>query len=534
MRAPLLLLGLAAVLSLAGCTRRESPAEEGRRTHTLHIGNYAEPRDLDPHVVVAYSDYNILIALFEGLTVIDEATSEARPGIAESWDISPDGLTYVFHLRNALWSDGAPVTAEDFAFSIQRILTPKLASEYSYMLYPLKGAEEFNLGKTTDFSTVGVQVIDPKTLKLTLGRPTPYFLTLLGHQAWYPVQKAAVLKHGDPFIRSNGWTKPGEFVGNGAFVPESWIQDQRLVVKKNPKYWNAAANRLERVVFYPIASPQVEEVNFRSGLLHITYEVLPDRIDAYRREHPEQVRVDPSLETLFIRFNVTKPVLNDKRVRQALARAIDRETIASAVLRHSKFPANSLIPPNTAGYNSPYKIPSDFAAARRLLAEAGYPDGRGFPRFEIQMNTDPANMLIFEAVQQMWRKELGIEVSLAQLENRVYLDNQHSLAYEINRSRWVADYNDPSTFTDLFLSNSGNNDTGWKNADYDRLVDAASREPDRAKRFELLGRAETLLLDEAVIAPIYFGTRTFLIRPEVKGWVPSLLGIHRYQTVWLE
>lgn len=534
MRVLLVSLLIGSLVGLGACAKRHTPAEEGRKTQTLHIGNYAEPRDLDPHVAVAYSDYNILIGLFEGLTVLDEATSEPRPGIAESWDVSPDGLTYVFHLRQALWSDGTPVTAEDFAFSIERILTPRLASEYSYMLYALKGAEDFNLGRSKDFSTVGVQVLDPHTLRLTLAKPTPYFLSLLGHQSWFPVQKATVLRHGDPFQRSTGWTKLSEFVGNGAFIPESWVQDQRLVLRKNPRYWNAAANRLERVVFYPIASPQVEEANFRSGLLHITYEVMPDRIDAYRREHPEQVRVDPALENLFIRFNVTKPVLNDKRVRQALARAIDREAIASAVLRHSKFPANSLVPPNTAGYNSPSKIPTDFAAARKLLAEAGYPDGRGFPRFEIQMNTDPANMLIFEAVQQMWRKELGIEVNLAQLENRVYLDNQHSLAFEINRSRWVADYNDPSTFTDLFLSNSGNNDTGWKNPEYDRLVDEASREPDRAKRFELLGRAETLLLDEAPIAPIYFGTRTFLIRPEVKGWVPSLLGIHRYQTVWLE
>lgn len=537
MRLRLLALATASFLAgFAGCAKHEAhPESSATKLATLRIGNNAEPRDLDPHIVVAYTDYNILIALFEGLTVIDEATSLPLPGMAEKWDISPDGKVYTFHLRtDALWSNGDPVTADDFAFSIQRILEPKLASEYSYMLFAVAGAEDYNLGKLTDFSKVGVQVLDTHTLRLTLAKPTPYFLTITAHQSWFPVNKAVVTKFGDPFRRSTGWTRVGSFVGNGPFLLEEWTPDQRIVVKKNPKYWGAASNRLDRVEFYPIASPQVEESNFRTGKMDITYDVLSDRIDTYRRDHPDEIRIDPFLESFFLRFNVTKPPLNDKRVRQALARAIDREAITSSVLRNSKFPSYALTPPKTAGYTPTGKTPTDYDAARRLLAEAGFPDGKGFPKLEVEMNSDPANLAILEAIQQMWHKELNIEVSLAQIEYRVYIDNQTRLSYQISRSRWVGDYNDPSTFTDLFTSNSGNNNTGWKNPEYDKLLDLASNEQEPTKRFALLDKAETLLLEEAPIAPVYYGTRTFLINPHVKGWVPSLLGIHRYQTVWLE
>ena len=246
------------------------------------------------------------------------------------------------------------------------------------------------------------------------------------------------------------------------------------------------------------------------------------------------LRVDPLSDSFFLRFNVTRPPLNDKRVRQALARAIDREAIVRDVLYGSRQPAYALTPPDTGGYTPAARIPTDLAAARRLLAEAGYPGGRNFPHLAIQMNTDAINAKIFEAVQEMWRRELGIGVTLVNQDFRVWLDNQRTLSYQISRSRWVGDYNDPSTYLDLFKSGSGNNQTGWANAEYDRLNDQADRTLDPARRFDLLQRAEALLLDEAPIAPIYYGTRTYLIRPYVRGWVPSLLGIHRYQGVWLE
>jgi oligopeptide transport system substrate-binding protein len=522
----------AVLLSLGGCLKHETPVEAARRTHTLLIGNGAEPADLDPHIAVSYNDYNILVSLFEGLTVIDEATSKPLPGAAKNWDISPDGLTYTFHLRpEGVWSNGDPVTAQDFVFSIERILSPKLGSEYAYMLDVLTGAEAYTAGKLTDFSQVGAKALDAHTLQLTLARPTPYLLSLTAHQAWFPVHPASVLKAGEAHARGTGWTKPGVLICNGPFVLTEWKPDQHILVTKNPNYHGAAQNQIEAVKFFPVADPGVDERNFRAGQVHITYDVLPDRIDAWRREAPDKLRVDPFLETFYVRFNCTRPPFTDARVRRALGMAIDRNAIAGPVMRGSRTPAGSIVPPNTAGYTSDASMPTDFEAARRLLAEAGFPGGKGFPKFEVKMNSDPVNTKVFEAIQQMWRRELGVECSLSNQDFRVYLTTMQSLDFDVLRSRWVGDFNDPATFTDLFTSTSGNNNTGWKNAGYDRLIATAARELDTAKRFELLRQAEAIVIAEAPVAPVFYGTRTYLISPEVHGWVPALLGVHRYQTL---
>jgi oligopeptide transport system substrate-binding protein len=531
---PLVWLALAGLV-LTGCSRRQTPVDLGRQTQTLHLGNGAEPRDLDPHIVIAYTDYNVLIALFEGLTVLDEATSKPLPGMAERWDISSDGLVYTFHLRpQAKWSNGDPVTADDFAFSFERILSPELASEYAYMLYPIKGAEAYNAGKVKDFSEVGVKVIDPQTLQLTLASPTPYLLSLAAHQSWFPVNKATVLKFGKAHERGTHWTRPGNFVGNGPYLLDAWVQDERIVVKKSPTYWNTANTRLNSVIFYPVGDASVDERNFRTGQEHVTYSIPINRVATYRQQSPSPLRVEALLETNYLRFNVTKPPFDNVLVRQALARAIDRRALVSSVLQDTRLPAYALVPPNTAGYNSTAKIDVDFARARQLLADAGYPGGRGFPKVEIQFSPPVVDPKVMEAIQEMWRRELGIDVALALLEYRVHIDNQHVLSYQISASRWVGDYNDPATFTDLMTSTSGNNDTGWKNPAYDTLIETAGNQMDTAKRFEALQKAEALMLDQAPIVPIFFGTRTYLIDSHVKGWVPSLLGIHRYQTIWLE
>lgn len=435
---------------------------------------------------------------------------------------------------DARWSNADPVTADDFVFSFRRILSPGLASEYSSLLYPIKGAEGFNAGRVSDFAQVGVRALDPRTLQLTLERPCPYLPALAAHQAWFPVHRGTIERYGRIDQRGSTWTRPEHWVGNGAFLLKEWSPNSRIVVVKNPRYWDAARNRLNAVVFFPNESIATDESNFRAGQLHVTWDLLPDRIEHYRKAAPEVLRIDPLSDSFFLRFNVTRPPLNDKRVRQALSRAIDREAIARDVLDGSRQPAYALTPPDTAGYTPAARVPADFESARRLLAAAGYPGGRNFPKVEIQMNTDAINAKILEAVQNMWRRELGIEVSLANQDFRVYLDNQRTLSYQVSRSRWVADYNDPSDYLELFRSGGGNNQTGWKSPEYDLLLDQAGRTLDPGRRYAVLQRAEALLLDEAPIAPLFFGARTFLIEPQVRGWVPSLLGIHRYQYIWLE
>lgn len=502
----------------------------------LRIGNGAEPQDLDPQTMSAYTDQNIAIALFEGLVAIDEATSQPVPAVAESWTTSPDGLTWTFRLRaDARWSNGDPVTAQDFVTSFQRILSPALGAEYAYMLYPVKNAEAYNTGKlaVADFTQVGLAAPDARTLVITLAAPVPHLLSIAAQPMWFPVHPATILRFGKLDQRGTAWTRPGNIVGNGAFTLKTWEPNKQIVVEKNPLYWDAAANRLDAVVFFPNDDIATDERNFRAGQVDITYDIMPEKIPAYRKNNPAALRIDPLLETFFLRFNTRHPPLDNAKVRSALARAINRDAIAR-ILHGSRTPARCYTPPNTGGYTCATAIPDDFAAARRLLAEAGYPGGKGFPTLDIQMNNDGVNRTVLEAIQEMWRRELGITVTITNKEYRVYLDAQRAIDYEISRSRWVGDFNDPITFLDMFVTNGGQNQTHWSNAEYDRLIAEAARTPGQPQRFELYQRAEKILLDEAPIAPVFFGTRSYLISPRVKNWVPSLLGIHRYQKVRVE
>ncbi|HTT57799.1 MAG TPA: peptide ABC transporter substrate-binding protein [Opitutaceae bacterium] len=517
-----------------GCARRVTPVEAGIRDQTLYLGNGSEPRDLDPHVVVSYNDFNIVLALFEGLTNIDERTSRPVPGVAERWETSADGLTWTFHLRpDARWSNGDPLTARDFVFGVHRVLSPRLASEYAYVLYPLKNAEAFNAGRLTDFSQVGVRAVDDRTLEFTLVRPAPFLAAAASLPAWFPVHRASLERLGRFDDRAVPWTRPEHMVCNGPFRLEEWSPNNRVVVVRNPDYWDAGHVRLNRIVFYPIENANSQEAAFRSGQLHLTSDVPLTKIDAYRREDPAELRIDPFLDTAFLRFNVRRAPFTDPRVRQALARALDRAALVRDVLRGGQRPAHCLTPPDTAGYTARAAIPDDFAAARRLLAEAGYPGGRGFPRVEIQFATLELNQRLLEAVQQMWRRELGIEVTLANKEQRVWLNDERQLNYDISYAHWIGDYVDPSTYLELFTGDGGNNSTGWADPEYDRLVRAAGAELDPARRDELYQQAEALLLRAAPIAPVFFGTRIYLCHPEVKNWYPSLLGVHQYKNVYL-
>ncbi|MGH7995718.1 MAG: peptide ABC transporter substrate-binding protein, partial [Opitutaceae bacterium] len=332
-RIPLSLVALLGfTLTISGCHRRETAAVAGIATQTLLMGNGAEPADLDPDVVTAWPDSDIDYALFEGLTWIDEKTARPIPAAAESWEVSPDGLVYTFHLRpNGRWSNGDPVTAQDFVFSFRRILTPSFAAAYSYMLWPIKNARAYNLGKIVDFGRVGVKALDEHTLQITVARPTPYLPALAAHTTWLPVPRSTIEKFGKFDQRGTKWTLPGNLVGNGPFVLSEWIPNGRIVVRKNPRYWNAAHVRLNRIEFFPMESPDAEELAFRSGELQVTYALPVYSIARYRRDHPELLRDDPQLSSFFLFLNVRRPPLDNVKVRRALSLAIDREAIVRNV-----------------------------------------------------------------------------------------------------------------------------------------------------------------------------------------------------------
>ena len=523
------------VLGFTGCAKRETPVEAGIRTQTLLVGNLAEPHDLDPHVVTAYTDMNILVALFEGLTALDEKTARPAPGVADRWDVSADGLVYTFHLRpDARWSNGDSLTSHDFAYSFQRILTPAFAAEYSYMLWPIKNAEAYNAGKLTDFAAVGITTPDAATLRLTLERPTPYLLSLAAHNTWYPVHRATIEKFGRMDQRSTAWTRPSNLVSNGPFALTEWTPNSRIVVAKNPRYWNAAHTRLTSVVFFPIESADTEERDFRAGQLHVTYDIPVAKIAGYRAQTPSPLGVDPLLDILYLNFNVTKPPLTDPRVRRALAIAVDREAISHGVFDDSWPAAHTLTPPNCGGYTTRARVPDDFAEARRLLEAAGFPGGRGLPVLPVQVLNDNRQPKLAEALQAMWQRELGVRITIEPSEQKTWLQNQQSMTHTLALLGWVADFADPVTFLGLFATGNGNNWTGWSNPAYDHLLDQAAHTADASARFELLQQAEALLLTEAPITPLVFRTRPHLIHLAVKNWEPSPLGLHRYQLVELK
>lgn len=531
-----LLVGCLAVIAATGCGHRESPVEQGARDQILHLGNGAEPAELDPHLVTGVPEHNVMSALLEGLVSPDPKDLHPLPGAAESWEISPDGNVYTFHLRkNGKWSNGEPLTAQDFVDSYQRILTPAIASEYGYMLFPITNAEAYATGKLADFSAVGVKALEQFTLQITLRAPTPYFLSMLAiHYSTWPVNIPAVARHGPVFERGNKWTRPGNYVGNGPFVIESWKVNQLIKVRKNTNYWDADRVKLNGIYFYPTEELNSEERMFRTGLLHKTEAIPPTKIAVYKEKWPEALQLDPYFCTYFYRFNTTRPPMNNVKVRRALSMAIDRESIVKNVTRGGQAPAYHFTFPGVAGYVPRARLTNDLAAARKLLAEAGYPDGKGLTTLEIHFNTQEAHKAVAEAIQQMWKKNLGVEARLVNQEWKVYMDAQHSMNYQISRSAWSGDYLDPNSFLDMFVTGGGNNDTGWSNAEYDRLIAEASRTADMAQRLEIFQRAEELLLAESPIMPIYFYTRVHLLHPSVKGWESNMLDQHPYKSVYLE
>lgn len=527
------ILAMSALL-LAGCgkAQRQTAADRAAQEGILLLGNGTEPKGLDPHTVTGVSEHNLISSLLEGLVAEDPQTLKPVPGGAESWDVSADGLTYTFHLReNAKWSNDDPVVASDFVFSFQRILSPGLAAEYAYMLYPLTNAKEFNEGKLTDFTQVGAKAVDDHTLVLSLHDPVPYFFQLLNHYSWWPVHPATILKFGAIDNPQTPWTQPGNYVGNGPFVLKSWQTNQKIVVARNPLYWDAATVKLNGIEFLAIDDTETEERAFRNGQLHVTYSVPLHRIEFYQKKEPDLLRITPYLGTYFYRLNCTRKPLDDARVRRALAMTINREQICRAILKADQLPAYCLTPPNTGGYVCEAKLAEDLAEAKRLLAEAGYPDGQGFPELRLLYNTSEAHKVIAEAIQQMWKTSLGIQISLDNQEWKVYLDSMRRMDYDIVRASWIGDYDDPNTFLDMWVTDGGNNRTGWSNADYDRLIEAASRERDPAARFQRVQEAEALLVDEMPILPIYFYVRTTLIRPQVQGWYPTFLDHHPYKYI---
>lgn len=537
-RIPALVCAFASLLILPACGKKESAAgTKPGGGQVWHVGNGTEPQDLDPQGVAGVPEHKLAMALFEGLATEDPKDLTPRPGLAERWEISPDGLVYTFHLRpNGKWSDGSPLTAQDCVESYRRILTPKFGSEYAYLVYDyVVGAREFFDGKIKDFGQVGFKAVDAHTLQVTLKNPTPYLMKIIAsHYAWTPVPVRVIAKYGPADQKRTPWTRPGRLVGSGPFILKEWLPNRKIIVARNPHYWDASTVKLDEIHFYPTEDISTEERMFRTGQLHKTNELPNTKIDVYRKEYPEALRIEPYLGVYFYRCNVERPPMNDKRVRKALALAIDRESLVKNVTRGGQQPAYALSYPGTAGYTPRAQLTGGIPEAKRLLAEAGFPDGKGFPPVELLYNTSENHRAIAEAIQQMWKRNLGVDITLQNQEWKVYMDAQNTENYTICRAGWIADYVDPHVFLEIWVTNNGNNHTNWSHPEYDRLFNQALAAKNEEERYEIYQKMDEILVDECPVIPIYYYTSVYAMSPKVKGHYPTLLDNHPYKYIYLE
>ncbi|HEX6860702.1 MAG TPA: peptide ABC transporter substrate-binding protein [Caulobacteraceae bacterium] len=521
----LFLVAIAAIF-VSSCGQKapsRPPCPEGKLC--LVGGNGSEPATLDPHKATGTWEDRIISELLIGLTQ-DDAAGNAIPGMAKSWETSADGLVWTFHLRDANWSDGVPVTADDFVFSMRRILDPKTASEYASLLYFIKNAQPVNEGKLPP-EALDVQAADPKTLIIRLEHPAPYLPEIAKHQTMYPVAKHAVEKWGDD------WVKPGHYLSNGPYLLKEWSLGDRVRLVKNPGFYEADTVCVDELVFYPTNDAISAERRVRRGELDFNTDIQSNRISFLKKEIPEYVRTYTYLGVTYLAFNNNVPALKDRRVRQALTMAIDRDFITEKLLRGGQKSAFTFTPPGIANYNGttpPYwaewPLEKRQAEARKLLAAAGY--GPGHPlKVEIKQRNTPDPMLYTPAVQADW-KEIGVDAQLLQQETQIAYADYRVRAFEIADAAWVADYNDPMTFLYLQQSATGPQNYGdYKNPVYDELLAKADNEPDAQKRAAYLAKAEHLMLEDAPVAPIYFYVNKNLVNPRIAGWVDNLIDHHR-------
>ncbi|WP_413453996.1 oligopeptide ABC transporter substrate-binding protein OppA [Erwinia persicina] len=481
-------------------------------------GNGAELQSLDPHKIEGVPESNVNRDLLEGL-VISDTKGHPIPGVAESWD-NKDGKVWTFHLRkDAKWSNGEPVTAQDFVYSWQRLSDPKTASPYaSYLQYGhLENIDDIIAGKKSP-DTLGVKAVDAHTLEVTLSEPVPYFFKLLIHPSMSPVYKPAVDKFGEK------WTQPANWVGNGAFKLSEWVVNERIVLVRNTDYWDNKDTKLDKVTFLPISSEVTDVNRYRSGGSDMTYNNMPiELFQKLKKDIPGEVHVDPYLCTYYYEINNQKPPFNDPRVRAALKLGIDRDIIVTKVKGQGDLPAYSYTPPYTEGIK--LTPPEWFGwtqekrneEAKKLLAEAGYTADKPLT-FSLLYNTSDLHKKLAIAASSIWKKNLGVNVKLENQEWKTFLDTRHQGNYDVARAGWCADYNEPTTFLGTMQSNSSNNTSHYKSEAFDKAMDAALSSPDEATRATRYADAEKILDKDSVIVPVYYYVNARLVKSYVGGY----------------
>lgn len=502
----------------------------------MHYGIGSEVQTLDPHIVSDTGAWEITGALFEGLVRRNAETLEAEPGVAESWSTSDDKLTITFNLNPAArWSNGDPVTAEDFVWSWRRSLAPGMGNISAAFLFPIKNAMPFHRGLIEDPEQLGAKALDSHTLQVQLENPTPHILGLLDTPAAMPVHRPTIESFGNATQRYSPWTRVENMVNNGPFTLADWKMYRHLRVERSDTYWDAANVALNAIVFRPIDNQTAEEKMFRAGQLHVSYFVPVNKVPLYR-DLPQTPYVQaPLLGSYYYLFNIKKTPVNDIRVRKALSMSVDRKQIASRVLLDMVRPAASIVAEGIPGYKTQANVRYDPEQARQLLADAGYPDGEGWPGLELVYNTDENHRRVAVAVQQMWKDTLNIEVTLSNQEWKVYLDTVSNRQFALARMGWIGAYLDPDTFLGKFTTHGGTNRTGFSNFRYDEILEQlAPAATTRTERNALMAEAETLFMQEFALIPIYNYSGLHLVQPSVTGYYPNVLEIRNFKNMSLD
>ncbi len=529
--------GLAVAL-LGGC-RHGTRVESGNHEGIVSIANDAEPPDLDPNTNIDGSTEYILNTLFEGLVALSNDGHTVLPGVAERWDVSADGLVYTFHLRpEARWSNGAALTSDDFLFSFQRVFDPLLACEQSSFGFAIQGAEAYALGRNKDISTLGLSAPDPHTFVVRLAHPSPYLISVLAKGSpFLPVYRPLLEKFAGVHRRGSPWTREGNLVGNGPFLLTRWTPNQTIEVRRNPLYWDASRVRLSGVNFFAIDTASVQEQGFRAGEFHIALKFPLYKAAAYENAQPTALHRYPVQETHFLTFNVTQAPFTDARVRRALSMAIDRQRLCTAIFHALAEPAFTQVRPGTGGYAPPDEASYHFnpEAARRLLAEAGYPQGRGFPPVELMLvGNEPQTVALGEVVQAAWKDVLGISTQLLPTEKKVYLDDERTKHFQVVNERWEYAWDDPSAYYQTGQSGNPNNDSGWSDPEFDRAYHEAEISLDGHTRTAAFDRQEERMAASVPYAPLYFYNKPVLIAPSVRGWSGNRQDHLEWKEIWLE
>ena len=488
-------------------------------------GSAAEPETVDPHKTSTVYEAHVLRDLFEGL-VMQDAKAELIPGVAESWTVSDDGKTYTFKLReNATWSDGSPVTAEDFVYSFRRLEDPATGAEYASMLYPIANAEEVNSGKAKP-EDLGVKAVDARTLEVSLKAPTPYFLEMLTHQAAYPVNKSAIDSMGAD------WIKPGKLVSNGAFTLAEWVPNDHIKMVKNPKFHDAANVKIDVVNFIPTEDRSSAMKRFEAGELD-SYDDLPtEQLTDLKAKFGDQIRVAPYLGTYYYAIKTDKAPWDNVELRNAVSMAIDRDFLAEKVWNNSMFPGYSMVPPGIQGYTSAAATFADKSQidredeAKKILEKLGYGPDKPL-KMEIRYNTSENHKNTAVAIQEQL-KPLGIEISLLNTDTKThYAHLEQKGDYDVARAGWIADYQDPETFLGISVKASGNNYSSYNSPKFEEaMAKAAAAGGNPEERFKLLGEAERILVDEVGNIPLLHYSFHNIVSPKLVGFEDNVMDVH--------